>query len=276
MMQNLINQFKKPIISLKINKRGTEAYIISYPKCGRTWLRVMIGKAICEQYQLPAPLMLDTFHLTKRAGLKKSHFSHDYSSILSGFSYQFLPRSKSRYASNHVIFIIREIKDVLVSSYFQATKRAGQFEGSLSDFIRSDRFGVKKIVTFYNSWYEQQHIPRTFLLLTYEAMFNNPGETLTQALDFIGMKDVGEGIVKTAVSFATFKNMQIMEKNGVFNDRKLRPTQKNDQESYKVRRGKVGGHIDYLSLDDIAYIDTIIAEMGCPFAQIYYPTNSSH
>ena len=33
--------------------RKSDVYLISYPKCGRTWLRVMIGKAVMLHFNLP-------------------------------------------------------------------------------------------------------------------------------------------------------------------------------------------------------------------------------
>lgn len=44
--------------------RCAEAFIISYPKTGRTWLRVMLGKALILKYQLNNKMLLDTFNLT--------------------------------------------------------------------------------------------------------------------------------------------------------------------------------------------------------------------
>lgn len=270
----LFDKIKKQLISLKINKPGTQVYIISYPKSGRTWLRLMIGKAICDRYDLPTDLMIDTYELTKQAGLMVTHFSHDYSSILSAFSYQGMPKNKSDYADNKVIFLLRDIKDVLVSSYFQATKRTDRFSGTMSEFIRSDLYGVRKIVTFYNAWYEQQHVPQAFLLLRYEDMHEDTEGVLRQTLEFMGMPNVDHELVKTAVAFARFENMKRLERSGFFQDDKMRPADANDAESYKVRKGQIGGYRDYLSAADIAYVDQVIAEMGCPFLGVPRETAS--
>lgn len=264
-MVQLYDWFKKQAIGLKLRKPGTQVYILSYPKSGRTWLRLLIGKAICDRYNLPESLMIDTYRLTSQAGLLRTHFSHDYSSILSGFPYDRMPTDKSEYANLKVLFVYREIKDVLVSSYFQATKRTGRFDGPISDFIRSDLYGVKKIVTFYNSWYEQQHVPQAFMSLSYEAMHANPQAALRQTLAFMGMTEIEEGLLETAVSFAAFNNMKKLETSGFFQDDKMRPADAKDAESFKVRKGKVGGYAEYLSPADIDYIDQTVAKMGCPF-----------
>ena len=56
-----------------------------------------------------------------------------------------------------------------------------------------------------------------------------------------------------------------MSKEGRYNRFILGAGDPADPESYKVRKGKVGGYVDYLSQDHIAYIDDCIRELGNPF-----------
>lgn len=268
MITSAYYHLRKQLIALKLFKPNTAVYIVSYPKSGRTWLRLLIGKALCDTYAAPEQLMLDTYQLTQVAHLPRTHFTHDFSSILGGFPYQHLPTNKQSYVDKKVLFVMREIKDVLVSSYFQATKRTGKFDGPISEFIRHDVYGVRKIVTFYNSWHAAQAIPQAFLLLRYEAMHADPHHALRQTLDFMGATAVSDETIATAVQFASFSNMKKMEETGTFTDSKLRPANRQDEESFKVRRGKIGGYTDYLSPEDIQYIDETIAQMGCPFLEI--------
>ena len=53
-----------------------------------------------------------------------------------------------------------------------------------------------------------------------------------------------------------------MEKGRVFDNPVLRAKNPEDPESLKVRRGVVRGYVDYLSEEDIRYIDQVIAEVG--------------
>jgi len=267
-MTLLSDLIKIQLVRLEILRRPTDVYIISYPKSGRTWLRVLLGKAICLQYGLPDELMLDTHRLTSAAGLLRTHFVHDYSEILSGLHYRRLPERKREYASKKVVFVVRDIKDTLVSSYFQATKRTYKFKGPISEFVRSETFGVKKIVTFYNVWHNNSHVPKDFLLLRYEDMHQNPSDALIRTLRFIGLEQIEDRIIKEAVAFASFNNMKKMEAGGYFKDAKMRPGDAGDEESYKVRKGVVGGYTTYLNEADIQYIDQTVAKMGCPFVQM--------
>lgn len=264
-MSHLLDSLKIQLLRLDITSKRAGVYIISYPKSGRTWLRVLIGKAICLKYNLPETLMLDTYRLAAVAGLPRTYFTHDFSEILSELPYDRLPARKAEYARSKVIFIARDVKDVLVSSYFQATKRTYKFNGSIAEFIRSDKFGAKKVVTFYNIWHANQSTPRAFLLLRYEDMHRNPASALVEALRVMGVEHIDDAIVRRAVEFARFDHMKEMEAGGYFNDARMRPGDARDAESYKVRKGVVGGYMAYLSEEDVRYIDKTIAEMGCPF-----------
>ncbi len=267
-MINAYDWLKTAVIRRRINQPDVEVYIISYPKCGRTWLRLLIGKAICDQYGLPEEQMIDTYGITAVPGVRRTHFSHDFSSLKAGFPYNRLPSDKSEYADSKVIFITRNIKDVLVSSYFQATKRIGKFQGDISEFIRSERYGARKIVAFYNLWHANQNVPQAFMRLRYEEMHADPEAVLKQVLQFMELQNFDDDLVRAAVEFSRFENMKKLEAKGFFQDDKMQPGQKSDAESFKVRKGVVGGYREYLSAADIAYVNGVVGEMGCPFAEV--------
>jgi len=48
--------------------RQTKIYVLSYPKCGRTWLRLMIGKALDEHYQLGIANPMELGHIPAGLG----------------------------------------------------------------------------------------------------------------------------------------------------------------------------------------------------------------
>jgi len=266
-MTQIYNSLKIKLLRLKVMKRHTDVTIVSYPKSGRTWLRVLLGKALCLKFGMPDEMMLDTYQLTAAVGLLRTHFAHDFSEILSGLPYHALPAHKREYTGKKVIFIVRDVKDVLVSSYFQATKRTHKFKGTLSDFIRSEKYGVKKVVTFYTIWHKNREVPREFLLLSYEDMHKNPEDVLAKTLRVIGVEEIDGETLKEAIAFASFNNMKKMEAGGYFKDPKMRPANAHDEESFKVRKGVVGGYAAYLSETDIQYVDRTVEEMGCPFVQ---------
>ncbi len=57
-------------------------------------------------------------------------------------------------------------------------------------------------------------------------------------------------IFQEALEFSRFENMQKLEAAGAFDSNILHPGDVRDPESFKVRRGKVGGYREYLSAED--------------------------
>jgi hypothetical protein len=66
---------------------------------------------------------------------------------------------------------------------------------------------------------------------------------------------ISEACIKEAVQFASFDNMRKMEAEGRFQSGVLKPANPADPESYKTRQGKVQGYLDYLSDEDLQYLN---------------------
>ena len=120
-------------------------------------------------------------------------------------------------------------------------------------------------MTFHNAWHANRQIPQAFLVLRYEEMRHDPKSSLRTVLDFIGTPKMDASVLDAAVRYASFNSMKRMEQQMRFPGKKLRPADPGDEESYKVRRGKVGGYADYLSPDDQRYANGVIDELGGAF-----------
>lgn len=252
--------------------RNTDVYLVSYPKCGRTWLRLMVGRAIAQYFGLPEDE--DTLFIRWK---KRPHSQvpwitviHDDRPMLKAPDE--LQTSKARYQDKRVIFLARDPRDVIVSSYFEMKNR-GQlfgynpyenrkavFDGSLPEFIRNREGGFETILSYYNIWAENRNIPRGFLLVRYEDMKANPLHELRRVIDFLGLKTIPEAILAEAVEYASFENMRQMETQGKFKSGILQPADQSNQESYKTRKGKVKGFADHLEEADVAYLNHLMSE----------------
>lgn len=250
---------------------SVDVFIVSFPKTGRTWLRMLIGKIFCEHFHIDKKFLLDTYQLTKFAGTQCVIFTHDGPFNLPDFSpYHQLSFHTRQYRKKKVIFLIRDIRDTIVSFYFQHTKRTHLFTGDIHQFIRDEQLGIKKILTFYNLWYQHQDIPRDFLLIRYEELSRNPMPILHETLNFLEVEQVQPEILQQAIVFSSFDNMKQLERKNYFKDSILRQEIKGDSESSKVRRGKIGGYVDYLDQDDLRYIEDTVQEMGIPGCHWYF------
>jgi hypothetical protein len=257
--------------------RNTDVYLISYPKCGRTWLRLMIGFAICRHFHLPETEDVLFIRSNRRYHPQAPRMMviHDNRPMLR--TPQELETSKSRYRSKKVIFLARDPRDVIVSSYFEMKNRgrmfgdnpyekhSAAFDGSLTEFIQQRRGGFDTLITYYNIWAQNRSVPKDFLLVRYEDMKANPGGELRRVLDFLGLQTVAQAAIDEAVNFASFENMRKMETEGRFESGILRPADQADQSSYKTRKGKTKGFMDYLNAAEIDSLNNKMTQILDPY-----------
>ena len=175
-----------------------------------------------------------------------------------------LQTSKGKFHDKKVIFLVRDPRDVIVSSYFEMNKRGNlfgdnpyenrkaAFEGSLVEFINRREGGFDTIIQYYNIWAQNRAVPEGFLLVRYEDLKQNPVRELRRVVNFLGFTEVNDAVLSEAVEFASFDNMRKMESVGTFQSGVLNPADRGDQESYKTRKGKVGGYQDYLPREESA------------------------
>ena len=124
--------------------RTIDAFLISYPKCGRTWLRLLLGKYVIGEGGEGDPL--EVLSLTQASpefiSLEITHDDYPHWKPV-----EKLFADKRAYVDKKVIFLVRDPRDVLVSGYFQHIKREDvnlindNFDGDLSAFIRHDLGG---------------------------------------------------------------------------------------------------------------------------------------
>ncbi len=234
-----------------------DVFLVSFPKSGRTWLRVLIGKILSDRYGEDFTIELERL---ASENIPFIHMTHDKAEVAD----RPLEVNKSKYRNKKVAFLVRDPRDVVVSYYFQCTKRQDLFEGDISSFVRAPGFGIERIINFMNIWNESQHVPVDFVLLRYEDFHSNPVGELKSFIDFVGIDGVDEKLITQAVEYGSFQNMRRMEEKGAVVGTRLTVQTPSDGEAYKVRKGRVSGYKEYLSVSDIEYVENRIAEMLDP------------
>ena len=250
----------------RLPQSSPTVFLLSYPKAGRTWLRALVGKALVEHYGLPEAALLDTSELTRAAGLPIAVFDHDQSALLTGLRWQAMPTDRNAYRGKRVLLLGRGVHDLVVSAYFQAKLRIHVYDGPISDFIRDERYGIDKILAFYRIWAMARHVPEAFEFIRYEELHRDPAQILARVLAFMGAQ-VSPAAIAMAVDYCRFENLRAAEVEDRFKHHALRRGPTDDPESFKVRKGKVGNFAEYLSPEDIAFIDNAVAARGCEFTR---------
>jgi hypothetical protein len=247
----------------KVARSHADVLMTSFPKCGRTWLRVMLGSALQQHFRVESRrlVMLEPLAAALHPAIPDILVEHD--------SHPFRKRSdqleasKAHFADKKVILLVRDPRDVMVSAYFHKRKRRKRpYPGSISDYLREESGSLKTFIRYYNHWAAQRHVPRNFLLVRYEDLHAGSEEQLRRVLDAVGVGEVSDEVIEEAVRFASFENMRAMETSDALGSRRLRPGRAGDETSYKTRQGAVGRYRQHLSAEDIRYIEARVAELS--------------
>jgi len=234
--------------------RRADAVLVSFPKCGRTWLRVMVGSVLAELAGVPrerafelgpiegAPSFVPNIRVTHAGNPDwKRPFEVRY--------------PVPWYQGKRVVFLARDPRDVVVSLYFHKTKRQRLYTRSLSQFIREPRGSLQTIIRFYNVWLRNRRNFDDWLLLRYEDLHRDPESQLAELLRFVGLDWTPSDLVRASVEASRFDRMRSAEASGTTANPRLKASDGSDPESYKTRKGVVGGYKSYLSDDDVSWID---------------------
>ena len=114
---------------------------------------------------------------------------------------------------------------------------------------------------FLNLWAKEADKVAHFHLLRYEDLRARPHEELRKLLEFMQVEATEEQ-VNAAVEYSSYENMKKMESRQQFrlSGGRMMPRDKDNPDSYKVRRAKVGGYRDYFSDEEVAAIDRQLTE----------------
>jgi hypothetical protein len=237
-----------------------DALFVSIPKSGRTWLRFFLRHYLCTQAGVPFSIEVHG----AEPGVPRVVFAHDLWEHLSApraweralGCYLIPKRARER---KQIVLLVRDLRDVMVSLHLQLTRRGFRsglrFGGDLAALVRDPVLGAERTVEILNAWLAEWRGSERFHLWVYEECRKDPERVFGELLAFLGLGPVDPERLQDSIEFASFENMQRMERDERFEGRVLRPGNVSDRESFKVRRGVVGGYRDYLGGDEIAAIE---------------------
>jgi len=239
--------------------------ILSRAKSGRTWLRVMLSHLYQQRHGLDAHELLefDNFH-RQDAGIPVVSMTHGH------YLHRLIshPAHGSRLRAKPVVFLVRDPRDVAVSEYFQSTRRARAHKrelygvdqsASMFEFLMQSPLGLPAICDYLNQWHEELSSWQRVFQLRYEALRAAPAEELGRLCAFLG-EDFTPAAISDAVEFADFESLKRKERDNYFANNRLQPRNAEDPDSFKVRRGKVGGYRDYFPAEQVEKIDRFVRE----------------
>jgi hypothetical protein len=251
---------------------GGNAIVISVPKSGRTWIRTFLCAYFCKLHGREFTLQPERY---QESSIPRLIFSHDlFEHRTKGDLWDrirgkyLVPRRELRRAK--IILLVRDPRDCLVSLYVQMTRRdpsapAKFKQQTVSNLLRDKRFGIPGIIRAMNDWLSEFSGHDDFMIIRYESLRAFPAEHFRDLLAGLGETARDISIFQAALDFSQFENMRKLEAAGAFDSKILRPGDVRDPESFKVRRGKVGGYREYLSVQDQEYAAGALTKLDSRF-----------
>jgi hypothetical protein len=239
---------------------GGDAIVVSIPKSGRTWVRTFLSAYFCRRYDHPFSLTPETYGDSRIPRIIYSHDRFEQRTKADRWDAlrgkYFIPGAERRRAK--IILLARDPRDTFVSHYVQLTKRTRETPEDLKQkeigvILRDRRHGIGSMIEIMNGWLDEWSGKSNFLLVRYEDLQRAPEESFRDVLRFLGDEEPDAEAFAHALEFSRFGNMKKLEAAGAFASKILQATNVSDPESFKVRRGKVGGFTDYLVGDDLEY-----------------------
>jgi Sulfotransferase domain len=251
---------------------GGDAIVVSIPKSGRTWVRTFLCAYYCEHYGHPFSLDPGQYGDARIPRIVYSHdrFEQRTKADLWGAlrGKYFIPPAERRRAK--IVLLARDPRDTFVSHYVQLTRRTRETPDQLKqkeigEVLRDRRHGIGSMIEIMNGWLAEWSGKPNFLLVRYEDLQRAPEKSFRELLEFLGEKEPDADAFAHALEFSRFGNMKKMEAAGAFASKILQATDVGDPESFKVRRGKVGGFTDYLMKSDLAYANEAMRTLDARF-----------
>ncbi|MGH0035342.1 MAG: sulfotransferase domain-containing protein [Myxococcota bacterium] len=261
--------------------KRAQLLLIAHPKSGNTWLKVMISRLYQVRHGLPDSLIHKTDEFTRvvpsvpRLAATNGIYSYEgaVGRLLDPESGDPSMRDKA------VLFLARHPCDIAVSWYFQFTKRQSRHKQELInaelahpidrtkiemwDFVRHSDIGLEHLIGFLNGWERKLASHPRATTIRYEDLRGEPEATLRRVTELLG-EDFSDEEIGEAVRYGSFDHLKQLEGQGHFKQGGLTLRNSADPESFKVRRAKVGGYVDYFTPEQVAELDEIVAKQLSP------------
>jgi hypothetical protein len=251
---------------------GGDAIVISVPNSGRTWVRTFLAAYFCSRFGHAFSLDPDEYGDTRIPRVTYTHDLYEHYTKTRWWdrvrSKYLVPRSEIERA--RILLLARDPRDAFVSHYHELTRRTAETAGELKDrtvseILRDPIHGITVMVRAMNAWMAEFGHRKDCTLLRYEDLHLDPTAQFRRVLAGLGEAEPAQPHFDDALQFSHFGNMKKMEASRTYDPQLLQPGDVNDPESYKVRRGRVGGYVDYLNAADLDYASRVVAELDARY-----------
>jgi len=192
---------------LPYNPRHDDVYLVSFPKSGNTWMGFLIANTALSLKNIDR----DVNFFNSHHFVPDIHDTRDINNYTLPIGFRCIKSHSSfnpLYLS--VVYVLRHPEDVMVS-YYKFMCGLGRYEGTISDFIRSEDYGVSAWVRHVQGWLSPGNNPSlSIILIRYEDLKADSGLQLQKVFRFFGfhVDDSIKDYVSKKTSFSVMKEME--------------------------------------------------------------------
>jgi len=273
---------RKGLANLELAKaERASLLIIGHPKSGNTWLKAMISRLYQVRHGLAPNELINTDELALKIPeiprLAASNGWYSYEGAIGEALAAGAPDNPLKHKP--VLLIARNPLDIAVSWYFQFTRRQSRHKQELINhsiahpidrrtvemwqFVRESDIGLPSLIDFLNTWAANLEELDHSLMIRYEDLRAEPAATLKRVVELMG-ETFTDADIAEAVEWGSFENLRKLETSGFFKRGGMTLRDPNDENSFKVRRGKVGGYRDYFTPEQAAELEGLVAQRLSP------------
>lgn len=241
-------------------RRGLKGNVlVSYPKSGRTWVRFALTVAEAPvRYNHGGYASRDPDDLGYRfTGVRPAFF---------GERTAFLHRNPIDTAVSEFHQIHNRIFTPSHPHYDRMRDRLSALDllppSDIDAFVLHPVWGCRKVSAFNRAHIDHFFRRHNATIVTYEDLRSDPATQFAALLDFFGVKGYDIDAVVRESSFDNMRRIELSADPDTKKKHALYGVRDNNENSLKVRRGKVHGYLDALSPDTVALARRICSEYG--------------
>ncbi|XP_068158258.1 luciferin sulfotransferase [Drosophila tropicalis] len=254
-----------------LNVRDDDVWIVTYPKCGTTWMQELLWllmndcdfeTALATDQEIRSPFMEFSFYTYGDAdGAIRILEDLDSPRLIKTHLPLALLPAQLWQKKAKVVYVSRNPLDAMVSSYYHGLSWGFYYGQTMEQFFENEILRKKIVeenpIAHFAEFYHLRHEPWIFYT-SFENMKDNLCSVIENVAEFLN-KPITHEQMERLLKHLSFEEMKNNPTTNHLWERKIVNHPNAGKEDHKfVRRGKVNGYKDELQPDMVAKINCFI------------------